>query len=82
MMRDLNIKPSSQLKVPARHLMNLLRTIYGLSNSGDHWYHTFPDKLENDVKMSSTMSDIYVFFRRADGLLKWIMASYINDILW
>ncbi len=38
---EIYLSPNLQLNVRAGHVLKLLRLLYGLADSGDHWHATF-----------------------------------------
>ncbi len=81
LLREVDLKPNRQQKVPAGYVSKLLRPLYRLSDSGDNWHATFAKHLTHDLGMKAVSSDMSLFFRHARGQLTGLLASYVNDTL-
>lgn len=55
-------KPGFQLTDD--QLLEILRPLYGLADSGDYWHGTFLKHLKSDLNMQSTACDPSLFFKQ------------------
>ena len=81
LLRDIYLKPGKEFELPSGHLLKLLRPLYGLADSGNYWNETFANHIKNDLKMKPTALDISFFFKKANGKLKGLAGTYVDDTL-
>lgn len=62
-MRDVYIKPSKEFHLERGQLLQLLKHLYDLSDSGDYWHVTFSKHLRDDLMMTPTTGDLSLFSR-------------------
>lgn len=78
--RKIFIKPDI-LNMDSDELLQLMKPIYGLTDSGDYWHETFRNHQERDLEMNKTIGDSSLFFKRISNRLVGLSGSYVDDIL-
>lgn len=63
LMRDVYLKHFKEMNIQSNQLVQLLKPLYGLSESGDYWGRTCRKHLENELDMKSCMFDDALFSR-------------------
>ncbi len=81
LLREVYLKPNKHLQASAGYILNFLRPLYGLADSGDYWHATFVKHLTKKLGMKTVGRDMSLFFRRGRGQLTGILASYADDTL-
>lgn len=80
-LRKVYIKGKPEFQLTANKLLEVLRPLYGLADSGDYWHATFLRHLKDDMGMQSTACDSSLFFKRFNTNLHGILASHVDDTL-
>lgn len=80
LMRNVFIKPPPELCLKLNKLLQLLKPLYGLSDSDDYWGPTFRYHIVENLGMQCTLSDAALFFERVKSEL-FGLASYVDDTL-
>jgi len=62
--RKIYVKPTAEFELAPDQLLQLLKPLYGLSESGDYWGRTFRFHLEQELGMQATTGDAALFFRK------------------
>jgi hypothetical protein len=62
-------------------MLNLLRPLYGLADSGDYWGMRLTNNLKQDLGMESTIGDPELFFKYIGNRLIGMCATYVDDTL-
>lgn len=70
---EFNLKPTQCLQ--------LLKPLYGLSESGDLWHATLDRHHRNDLQMRPLASDTALFVDENEGRLDGLSALYVDDLL-
>ena len=78
LLRELYLRPNRRLKIPAWYPLKILRTLYGLADSGDCWHATF-EKIWKTASKWNPWLAIFTFFRRWKVCLSKALASYVDD---
>lgn len=60
-------------------LLNLLKLLYVLKNSGDYWYITISNQLKEDLKMTSLTGYLACFIRTKNDSLQGMIAVHGDD---
>lgn len=60
---DVYIEPGKDFEPGSQHICKLLRALYGLSDSGDYWGHTFSRHISEYLGMTPTTADAAFFFK-------------------
>lgn len=81
LMRDVFIKPSREFELNPDQLLQLLKPLYGLPDSGDYWHTTFAQHIEKDLGMTRMVGDLSTFFKYIRGRLAGIAGTYVDDCL-
>lgn len=79
LMQDIYLKPTKEFNLSSDQLLKLFKLLYGLSDSGDYWHHTFTAHLNGDLNMTSTTDDLFLFFKTVHGKLYRITGTYVDD---
>jgi Reverse transcriptase (RNA-dependent DNA polymerase) len=75
LMRDVYFKPSAEFELSVTQVLNLLRPLYGLADSGDYWGRTLLNHLKEELRMKQTVGDPAMFFKMLDSKLQGICAT-------
>jgi hypothetical protein len=59
-------------------MLKLIRSLYGLVDSGDYWGKTLSTHITEDLEMCTTTLEPAFFYRREYGCLKGITATYVD----
>lgn len=78
--RKMFIKPDI-LDLHPNELLQLMKPVYGLSDSGDHWDETLCDHNFSDLKMEQSTGEHFFFFKWTGDHLIGRSDSYVDDIL-
>lgn len=81
LLRDVYLRPSKELSIPAGYILKLLRPLYGLSDSGDYWSATFSKDVKDDLGMKTSASYMDFFFKQAIVKLSRAMGTYVDDTI-
>ena len=74
--------PAPQFGLEEDQCLELLKPLYGLSDSGDSWHATLDKHLVRDLGMKASKIDRSLSFKHDDrGRLIGINASYVDDLL-
>ena len=74
--------PALQFGLADGQYLELLKPLYGLSDSGDNWHATLQKHLVNDPGLSPNKVDSSLSFRHDDnGNLIGVHTSYVDDLL-
>lgn len=79
--RKVYINPPAELELGPRILLRLLKSLYGLSDSGDYWYKIFSKHLREDLERNPTTGDISYFSRRENWGVMGLVASNVDDTI-
>jgi hypothetical protein len=79
--RKVYLKPSKEFELPSDHFLELLKPLYGLSDSGDYWNETMTRHLKEDIKMSTISGDMSLFYKHANHKLQGLIGTYVDDSL-
>ena len=78
--RKVFVRPT-ELNLDSSELLQIIRPLYGLTDSGDYWCETFARFHLYDLRMQQTTGDFAIFFRRCANRLVALSGSYVDDIL-
>ena len=78
--RDVYIKPK-ELDLGPGELLQIIKPLYGLSDSGDYWCETFACFHIHDLRMKQATGDFALFFRRSADKLVTLSGCYVDDVL-
>lgn len=81
LMREVYIRPTKEFQLSSDQLLRLLKPLYGLADSGDHWNVTMAKHLKADLTMTPTALDISMFFKSVQGRLSGVTGVYVDDSL-
>jgi hypothetical protein len=62
-------------------MLNLIRPLYGLADSGNYWGKTLSTHTTEDLEMKNTIGDPAFFYENRDGCLHGLIATYVDDLL-
>jgi Reverse transcriptase (RNA-dependent DNA polymerase) len=72
---------SPELNIEIGNYLTLLKPLYGLTDSGDIWYDTLFEFLENDMGMRQCVSDrALLYLRKAKGYIIGLFRCFVDDI--
>lgn len=78
--RQVFFKPS-EIELGPNELLQIIRPLYGLSDSGDYWYETLTQCHISRLRMKQSTGDFALLFRRIADKLVGLSGSYVDDIL-
>lgn len=70
-----------EFRLSSNQLLEILRSLYGLADSGDYWHATFLKHTKKDLGVSSTAWDLSLFFKQIHGSLHGFSATHVDDTL-
>ena len=73
--------PADEFELDTNQALQLLRPLYGLSESGDHWYEELDRHHREDLEMKSLDSDHSLYYKIIDGHLAGLSGTYVNDCI-
>lgn len=79
--RHVYLKPNASVRMPAGTVLKLLKPLYGLTDAGDHWYHSLHKHLQHDLGMQKVISDGSLFTKHVRGKLIGPKGTYVDDLL-
>jgi hypothetical protein len=62
-------------------LLQIMKPLYGLADSGDYWAQTFARHHLTDLRMTQATGDFSPFFKRAKGALIGMSGCYVDDVI-
>lgn len=74
---EIYMEPPEGLDIPKSKALRLLKTLYGLKQSGREWYHEINNSF-HDLGFTRTQSDHSVYTNTGEKL---IIAIYVDDLL-
>lgn len=80
-LRKIYVKGKPEFQLAPNQLLEILRPLYGLADSGDCWHETFLRHLKKGLGMNSTACDLSLFFKHIKGALHGIVATHVDDTL-
>ena len=78
--RKIFIKPD-EIELSQEELIQIIKPLYGLSDSGDYWDETLRIHHLENLKMKQSTGDLSLFFKRLGNKLVGISGSYVDDLL-
>lgn len=75
------LKCKTGLQLTDSQLLEILRLLYGLADSGDYWHGTFLRHLKSDLGMQSTACNLSLFYKHIQSTLKGLVATHVDDNL-
>ena len=80
--RDIFIrKPVQEFELDPSQCFNLLKTLYGLGESGDLWHQTLANHHREELGMKPLRSGPALYTFTENGLLKRLSGGYVDDII-
>lgn len=80
-MRKIYLKPPKELELGPDLLLELLKPLYGISDSGVYWHRTFTNHIKNDLGMDKTIGDLSLFTKNIYESFYGLSGVYIDDHL-
>jgi Reverse transcriptase (RNA-dependent DNA polymerase) len=80
-MRDIFLQPPKEMQLSSDEFLKLMKPLYGLSDSGDSWYHTLRHYHLQDLQMEPLNVDPSLYFRSIGNLLIGLSGVYVDDML-
>ena len=81
LLRDVYVRPTKEFKLDEGQLLKLIKPLYGLSESGDHWFSTMSSHLMHDLDMQRTAVDVSLFFKRLHNRLSGLCGVCVDDTI-
>ena len=81
LMRKVYLNPSKEFELSEGELLELLKPLYGLSDSGDYWHRTITRHLTKDMEMNTTVGELSLFIKHVDKKLIGMTGIYVDDSL-
>jgi hypothetical protein len=70
-----------ELDIAPDEALQLLRPLYGLADSGDHWWREFNDHHRNKLNMATTSTDASLYYRVTTDCLNGLTGVYVDDTI-
>lgn len=80
--RKVFLKPSKEFELSEGQLLELLKPLYGLSDSREYWNRTMTNHLKRDLDMKPLDGDLSLFVKHVDSKLVGLTGTYVDDSLW
>lgn len=80
-MRQVYLKGEPEFKLADDQLLEIIRPLYGLADSGDYWHGTILKHLKSDLSMQITACDLSLFFRQVQSTLQGLVPTHVDDTL-
>ena len=77
--RTIFLRPPKEMKLPPEKLLLLKKPLYGLSDSGDYWRHTYDGHVKTDLGMTPTIGDPALYALHQLDSLRGLMALLVDD---
>jgi hypothetical protein len=78
--RKVFVKPNC-IDLKPDELLQIMKPLYGLAESGDYCAQTFIRHHLTDLRMTQATGDFSLFFKRAKGALIGILGCYVDDVV-
>ncbi len=78
-MCEIYMKPAKELF--PKHILQLMKTLYGLADSGDRWYFTLKEHHLKDIKMLPSDGDLILYSSHTGDRLIGLSGVYVDDTL-
>ena len=77
------MRPPPQLCLTSKKMLRLLRPIYGLADTGDHWYHSLEIFLREDLGSNIVPGDASLHVWKDHGKKDpaGLIATYVEETL-
>ncbi len=79
--RKVLIKPTKEFNLKPNELLELLKPLYGLAESGDYWGRSFRYHLIEELGMQTGVSDASLFYKKLGERLVGLCGNYVDDTL-
>lgn len=80
-LRKSYIRRMPEFQLQYDELLEILRPLYGLSDSEFYWKSTFLHHIQKGLKMTTTARDLSFYFKRVQDGLKGLMATHVDEKL-
>lgn len=80
-LRKVYVKGNPEFQLSSNKLLDILRPLYGLVDSGDYLQATFPHHLKKDLGMIANACDMAQIFKRLQSSLQELIATHVDDTL-
>lgn len=81
LLREVYIRPMSELDLPPGTVLLLLRPLYGLPDAGDYCHATFERHMQRYLSMKQKFGDLALLFKHVNGQLMGLTSKYVDDSL-
>jgi hypothetical protein len=81
LMRDEYKSPSKEFELGSDAVLKLMKSLYGLCDSGDYWSKTLSDHLQNDFDIKSTTGDPVMFYKAVNDKIAGVTSAHVDDLL-
>jgi Reverse transcriptase (RNA-dependent DNA polymerase) len=78
--REIIIRPDV-LELRKDDILQVLRSLYGLSESGDYWAENLRNHMLNKLQLKQSAADMSLFFRQKGRELSEMVGSYVDNLL-
>ena len=79
--RQVYIKAPKEMGLPDGWVLKIMKPLYGIPESGLHWYLTYLDHHLNELNMKRTRTDPCVLVKHRDGTLDGFIVLQVDDSL-
>ena len=80
-MRPVFCKGPDEMELDASEVLQLMKPLYGLCDSGDRWAHTLRHHHTSDLGMLSLASEPALFYHAIGDRLNGLSGCYVDDML-
>jgi hypothetical protein len=77
--REIYVRPDV-MKLPPDELLQVVKPLYGLADSGDYWHETLTAHHTTKLLMEQSTGDFSFFFRKKDKELYGMSGTHVDDI--
>lgn len=79
--RSVYIKAPAEMNLPEDIVLRVIKPLYGIPESGVHWYFTYLDHHLDELQMSRATMDSCLFVKRDHGTLSGLVILHIDHSL-
>jgi Reverse transcriptase (RNA-dependent DNA polymerase) len=78
--RKIYIAPKDIIELKQDELLQVVKLLYGIAESGDYWGETVRSHLINDPALKGCQGDLATFYKTFQGRFMGASATYVDDI--
>jgi hypothetical protein len=81
LMRKIYIIPQEGIELRQNELLQVLKPLYGIAESGDYWGETVRSHHLKDLKLIGCKGDLATFYKNVENRFSGASSTYVDDIL-